>query len=116
MLSAEYGPPRQATDDLGAPVEVLQFPAAEVARVLDTSAASVNSALQRARKTVDERVPHPSQQAELAALGLGGQRELVDASSTPPGPRNPSASAWWRAPMRSSGTASTAARPCAWAT
>jgi RNA polymerase sigma-70 factor (ECF subfamily) len=59
--------------------EVLEFPAAEVARLLDTTTASVNSALQRARKTVDERVPHPSQQAELAALGADGQRELVDA-------------------------------------
>jgi RNA polymerase sigma-70 factor (TIGR02960 family) len=59
--------------------EVLEFPAAEVARVLDTTTASVNSALQRARRTVDERVPRPSQQAELAALGADGQRELVDA-------------------------------------
>jgi dihydrofolate reductase len=39
----------------------------------------VNSALQRARKAVDERVPHPSQQAELDALGPDGRRELVDA-------------------------------------
>jgi ketosteroid isomerase-like protein len=48
--------------------EVLQFPAAELARMLDTSTASVTSVLQRARKTVDEHVPHPSQQGELAAL------------------------------------------------
>jgi RNA polymerase sigma-70 factor (TIGR02960 family) len=59
--------------------EVLEFSAAEVARILDTTPASVNSALQRARKAVDERVPHPSQQAELAALGPDGRRELVDA-------------------------------------
>lgn len=59
--------------------EVLEFSAAEVARMLDTTPASVNSALQRARKTVDERVPGTSQQAELAALGPDGQRELVDA-------------------------------------
>jgi hypothetical protein len=36
-------------------------------------------ATQRARRAVDERVPHPSQQAELDALGPDGRRELVDA-------------------------------------
>jgi RNA polymerase sigma-70 factor (ECF subfamily) len=62
--------------------EVLQFSAAEVARILDTTPASVNSALQRARKAVDQRVPQPAQQAELDALGEDGQRELVDAFVT----------------------------------
>jgi RNA polymerase sigma-70 factor (ECF subfamily) len=134
LLSADYGPPRRDTADLGEPVtgpvwlepwpddmaarepgpaatylqregvelafvaalqhlpgtqravlilrEVLEYSAAEVAQLLDTTPASVNSALQRARKAVEERVPAPSQQAELAALGEDGQRELIDAFVT----------------------------------
>jgi RNA polymerase sigma-70 factor (ECF subfamily) len=49
--------------------EVLGFSAQEAADILDTSTASVNSALQRARKAVDERVPDESQQQTLRALG-----------------------------------------------
>jgi RNA polymerase sigma-70 factor (TIGR02960 family) len=58
--------------------EVLEYSAAEVAEMLDTTVVSVNSALQRARKAVDERVPDVSQQAELDALGADGQRRLLD--------------------------------------
>ena len=49
--------------------EVLGSSAREVAQSLDTTAASVNSALQRARKTVDEALPDHSQQAALRSLG-----------------------------------------------
>jgi RNA polymerase sigma-70 factor (ECF subfamily) len=57
--------------------EVLGFSAREVADALDTSVASVNSALQRARKTVDEKLPAQSQQATLRAVGDERLREIV---------------------------------------
>jgi RNA polymerase sigma-70 factor, ECF subfamily len=56
---------------------VLGFSAREVAEVLDTTVASVNSALQRARRTVDERLPDRSQQATLRAIGDERLREIV---------------------------------------
>lgn len=54
--------------------EVLGFSAAEIAETMATSTASVNSALQRARRIVAEKVPDASQQQTL--------REIDDARLT----------------------------------
>jgi RNA polymerase sigma-70 factor (ECF subfamily) len=58
--------------------EVLGFSAKEVAEICDTTPASVNSAMQRARAAVDERLPAQSQQATLQALGDGEVKAIVE--------------------------------------
>jgi RNA polymerase sigma-70 factor (ECF subfamily) len=59
--------------------EVLGFSGQEVADALETTPASVYSALQRAHRSVAERLPERSQQATLRALGDDALREAVDA-------------------------------------
>jgi RNA polymerase sigma-70 factor, ECF subfamily len=57
--------------------DVLGFSGAEVAETLETSPEAVYSALQRAHKTVEQRLPERSQQATLRSLGEDGLREVV---------------------------------------
>jgi len=58
--------------------DVLGFSARETAEVLETTPVSVDGALQRAHKAVDERLPSQSQQRTLRLLGDGELSRLVE--------------------------------------
>jgi RNA polymerase sigma-70 factor (ECF subfamily) len=62
--------------------EVLGFSAAEIATTMDTTTASVNSALQRARRIVAEKIPARTQQQTLREIGDTGLREIVTRYAT----------------------------------
>jgi RNA polymerase sigma-70 factor (ECF subfamily) len=62
--------------------DVLGFSAAEIADTMNTSTASVNSALQRARATVAEKIPADSQQQTLRGLDDARLRQIVTGYAT----------------------------------
>jgi RNA polymerase sigma-70 factor, ECF subfamily len=58
--------------------DVLGFTARETAETLEMTPVSVDSALQRAHKAIEERVPAHTQQATLRTLGDSELRQIVN--------------------------------------
>jgi RNA polymerase sigma-70 factor (ECF subfamily) len=76
VAALQYLPPNQRAALILR--DVLGFSAKDAAEVLGTTTTAINSALQHARMTVEQRVPERSQQTTLRNLGDAGIRRVVE--------------------------------------